>query len=508
MCWVLKMKIEVDGRIVLSDILDMPENEVREFFREINNTVLKKGVPKGAIAPEINSFSVDGNEIKVNIISDRHVRAPNALLRIKKAIGKFLSKYKIGVRKVVIDRCYVEIEVDNSIDRLKLPYATCKIESNTVKFVVENIEEQKIEDGLIDKLINLVKEKSLQSKYKGKTEFWKLEKKSNEKKMLFDENPTKKALELGWISEFPSIGQWIFTPPITKIFRTIEKMIIENIAVKHGFQEAIYPKLIPLEIYAKTGHLKGSAHEMYFAEPPIKRDSEIFEEFYDYVRLGEIPKDMLREKLKPPLYGVCYAQCEPFYQLFSGKIVKLEDLPLKFFDRSGPSFRWESGGVRGLERVNEFHRIEFTYIGAPQDVVEIRDALLKSAIEIVDKKLDLEWRVAQATPVYLAHEGRVSEEKGNFVHSYDLEVYLPFRGGREESNWLEITSFHVHEDHYVRSFKIKEVKKRDIWTGCTGFGLERWLVGFLAEKGFEIEKWPEEIKNMVGELPKPVNFVK
>ena len=33
------------------------------------------------------------------------------------------------------------------------------------------------------------------------------------------------------------------------------------------------------------------------------------------------------------------------------------------------------------------------------------------------------------------------------------------------------------------------------FTGCTGWGIERWIYSFLAQKGLEIDRWPEYIKD-------------
>jgi seryl-tRNA synthetase len=83
-----------------------------------------------------------------------------------------------------------------------------------------------------------------------------------------------------------------------------------------------------------------------------------------------------------------------------------------------------------------------------------------------------------------------------------VEIYLPYK-----KDWTEVGSYNVHMDKFVRSFRIKEAKNREIWTGCCGFGVSRWAVAFLAQHGLEREKWPEIIKERmreVSEVPKVV----
>jgi seryl-tRNA synthetase len=52
----------------------------------------------------------------------------------------------------------------------------------------------------------------------------------------------------------------------------------------------------------------------------------------------------------------------------------------------------------------------------------------------------------------------------------------------------------VHRDKFAKSFRIKEAKDREVWTGCCGFGTNRWVLGFLAQHGMEKEWWPEIVR--------------
>jgi seryl-tRNA synthetase len=68
----------------------------------------------------------------------------------------------------------------------------------------------------------------------------------------------------------------------------------------------------------------------------------------------------------------------------------------------------------------------------------------------------------------------------------------------------ELTSSNVHGRHYVDSFRIREAKGREVWTGCVGHGLTRWATAFLAQKGFNFEDWPKEVRERIGALPPAV----
>ena len=248
--------------------------------------------------------------------------------------------------------------------------------------------------------------------------------------------------------------------------------------------------------------VRPNRRSMFFASQPISYNLDDFEEWIDTVMvLNKAPPEKLRDFVKPPSYFLCFAQCEPFYWFFGGEIIDKKDLPVKWFDYSGPSFRWESGGLRGIERLVEFHRIEVVWMGEPDQVVEIRNQLLDRYEYFMDKVLDLEWRWAWVTPFYLEHAGEARDIKEvgeldiNQPGTIDFEAWLPYKGPRDDKDsWLEIGNISIHGTKYTSSFKIKHNKRnRIIWTGCSGFGTQRWLLAFLAQKGFDPDNWPEEV---------------
>jgi seryl-tRNA synthetase len=206
------------------------------------------------------------------------------------------------------------------------------------------------------------------------------------------------------------------------------------------------------------------------------------------------------ENLSPPEFSLAYAQCEPFYDIWGKRTLDREKLPLKFVDSYGPTWRYESGGLKGVERLSEFKRMEFVWIGSPEDVVSIRDDVRERSVEIMDKIFGVEWRVDATTAVYLEHAGeKVGKEDRDYVRTYDLSVALPFETVSRPERELEIASFHVHEDHYAKNFYWKEKKGRTLWSGCAGISPTRWAYVFLLRHGFDYAIWPKDIKKFIGE---------
>lgn len=145
-------------------------------------------------------------------------------------------------------------------------------------------------------------------------------------------------------------------------------------------------------------------------------------------------------------------------------------------------------------------------------MIEIRHEVLSRFQDLVDKTLDLEWRVDAVLPVYLEHAGSGKEEAEEVVKTHDLTTMLPFDTiSRSEERELEISNFSVHTDFYADRFGWKEKSGKTIWSGCSGMGSFRWAYVFLARWGCDFDEWPQEIKDIIkklcGEMPEALKLV-
>ncbi|MBS7650050.1 serine--tRNA ligase [Candidatus Bathyarchaeota archaeon] len=482
------------------------KNVIGEAVEEANRTILIKGVSKEHVdeAAKITSWSVYGDTIELIIESGPMVRATAGALRFKKLIESILGKkHRIGVRDLDAENIEFSIYTGSEPD----PYTRDRImaipnvskieyESGRVKVTIGPMGEYDLKNNTPDRLIARVKEiLETPEKPPPPMQTQPIVKRGDEKEVKFSKDPVQTALELGWIKEFPGRGQWIYTTPYSELFTIIRNMLIDEVAKKLGFQQFMLPKLIPLDVMRKMpGYLDDIPEGMYYCFPP-PRDPEAFREFKEVLKITKkVSAEKLKEALKDPEYVLAPAQCEPFWQFYGQETFSQEDYPYKLYDASGYTYRWEGGGAEGLVRLHEFQRIELTYLGTPKQVVEIRDSILERCIYVADKLLDMEWRVTAAIPFW-ARGGIIDVDihKSDEVPAYDLEIYLPYRGKRESSEWLEVAGCFIHKTKFVDSFNIREVKNRETWTGCSGLGLTRWVAAFLATHGFNYESWPKNV---------------
>jgi seryl-tRNA synthetase len=65
----------------------------------------------------------------------------------------------------------------------------------------------------------------------------------------------------------------------------------------------------------------------------------------------------------------------------------------------------------------------------------------------------------------------------------------------------------VNGNKYPSGFNVKCQTGEELWSGCSGVGLERWASAFFAQKGLDPANWPEEFRKRVGEIPSRIRFL-
>lgn len=507
------MKFKLKGYIAFSDNLEKAESDIKEFITQANKRLLTKGIPKDKAdeAAKIVDWKIKDDRLSLTVESGRYVRAHTAMLRIHKAAAALVgSKHKIGARKIFVNEYTIEIPLEKPLEAElpSLPYVSeVNVTQDSIIMRFRDLEESVLREYEIDRVIRLVQSFALPSLIERTTKIapGTVISRSKPRTLKFSGDPTQTSFELGWIEEYPGKGQYFYTAPLTKLFRAIEGILIEEVGEKLGFQECLFPKLIPLEIMDKMRYLEGICEGMFYVSSP-ERDPKLFEELKTKLFITrKIPYDLLRKGLKSPSYALAAAQCEPFYQYLAGKTIRKDKLPIKFMDHSGYTWRYEAGGAKGLERVFELQRIELVWAGTPEMVEEIRDQTLKESERVADDILELEWWTEVGDdPFYLV--GRFAEDRDielPDIPKYEIRAALPYRSTPEKKESMAIASCNVHGQHYVKGFSTKLETKEPIWTGCTGLGTTRWLAGFLAQHGFNPEDWPRKVRKMVEPLPPP-----
>lgn len=480
--------------------------DIETFIQEAKETILQKGVPAGRGA-KIIGWDISENGIFFDIESDRYLRAHDAFIRLRKQLAGILGKkFRIGVRGVEVEEFIVSMPSKEALQQKKIPHVKSVEFEGGMLILSLDVGEAELENKIPDRIISLIEDKIAAQSFGGKGEHWNPLWESPKKEMKFKGDPTVEAEKRGWIRRGASRGQWIHGPQMTRIFRTFEQIVLEEVIRPLGYSEMIFPKLDTWDVLKHSGHAKGVYPEIYYVCPPKTRDPAFWEEVIDHYKVTlEVPLDLISEKIDKPTGILCYAQCPSFWPFMQGRTVAEDSFPVKVFDRSGTSHRYESGGIHGMERVDEFHRIELVFIGTPDQILAHSKEMQECYKHIFNDILDLEWRMAWVTPWFMAQEGLTGLAGQKDVGTIDFEAPLPYRG--KDGEWLEFQNLSVNGDKYPKGFNVKSQSGKDVWSGCSGIGLERWASTFLAQKGLDPENWPDAFRKKVGEIPKGIRFM-
>jgi len=505
------MRFELEATLTFSDEIEDAKEDVEAIISKANDDLLRRGVPvevEGGGAQVID-FSVEQDKLSLNIVSDRYVRAHDAVLRLKKAFNQELGpEYHVGVREVKIDQYEIQFELDREAkEDFSLPYVDeIEIDGKNCELNISGLTQEQLSKNYVDRIINRVKEKIEAQYYEGKEEMWELLWKSEEKKMVWEEDPTEAMEEKGWIKRGPTKGKWFYRPEAAKILKTLEDIVIEEVLKPLGFQEIIESMMVPFDVWIDTGHMEGIPNEAYYISEPTTRNPEEWEEIIDEIKITkDVPLEKLDEMTETPKAGICYAQCPVIYWSFRNETISDDSLPVLLYENTVPSTRYESGGRHGIERVDEFHRIEPVYIGTKEQLVELKEKLLERYKHVFEDVLDIEWRMAKVEPFYLQQAGGKKKEEEADLGTVDFEAYLPYKGARGESEWLEFGNLSIFRK-YTDAFNIKSQTEK-LLSGCTGIGIERWAIAFLAQKGLEPKDWPGKFRSYLGDMPEGIELL-
>jgi len=475
--------------------------------KEANSQLFAKGVPKG-VPPEevgrITRWEAEGNLLNLELESGGYTRAHDALFRFRKYLAQTLGKFHLGLREIEVRDFGIGLvgEIsENAIPRLPFIRGV-KRKIGGVHLDLQ-VTTQDLENRVPDRIVRLIEEKIQAADYGGKTEHWELTYESPKRKRVYSGNPTEEMEKRHWIRHGSSRGQWIFGPQPIQLFQTFTSIVEDEIIKPLGFSEMVFPKVDTWEVLSRSGHAKGVYPEIYYVCAPKTRDPGFWEDVADYFKVtGEVPVGMLRDRIDGPVGALCYAQCPSFWPFVQGRTVATASLPVKIFDRSGTSHRYESGGIHGIERVDEFHRIEIVWFGTVDQTVKMAEELHKAFTKVFNELLEIEWRCAKVTPWFMAQEGIIGPCGCESVGTTDYEGILPYSG-----TWLEFQNVSVNGDKYPKGFNVKIQSGEECWSGCSGIGLERWTAVFLAQKGFDPAGWPAAVKKRVGTLNEVFRFL-
>jgi seryl-tRNA synthetase len=200
----------------------------------------------------------------------------------------------------------------------------------------------------------------------------------------------------------------------------------------------------------------------------------------EQVANADDPADAAVSALQPCATALQPAVCYHVYAALHGQTLTAPHT----CTLSGTCWRHEVGRFAPLERGWAFKMREIVCVGGPGDVAELRSRGIEEATSLAHR-LGLRHELVQATDPFFAPtaRGRALLQR---VRALKHELMLPLGNGRT----VAAASFNDHAQFFGEAFNIKDADGALAASGCSAFGIERWLLAVLVEHGTDPRNWP------------------
>lgn len=251
--------------------------------------------------------------------------------------------------------------------------------------------------------------------------------------------------------------------------------IFKSIALSLNATEKMYPVLLPMKGYEKTGYLKTSPQYSIFCCCPNEEISELM----------QLSDSIDMKRLTDPQEALSPAACFHTYLEYTDKQLP-EPILITFIQnvfRNEGRFNWSDFG-----RLKDYHVREIVFIGSTDYVVDMREKILSRTIEIL-KELGIYSSISIATDPFIVPKMQ-KFKKLQLQDATKFELRLSYSKDQQ----ISCASFNLHGTAFSHPFNISVNGIDETVTGCVGFGIERWVLAFLCQFGIEPDKWPLKIR--------------
>jgi seryl-tRNA synthetase len=296
-------------------------------------------------------------------------------------------------------------------------------------------------------------------------------------------------VERGWMHDYGK-GQVAYSGPVLKLARLVNEKAGELYVKAFNAKDGHFPAMIDADTLHKCGYFDSHPNAVTFLGN-VMEDFDAIEEF----RLANSCSEgaLLPKQEHIHIDGMCLnpAACFPCYPTLKGQ---------SFPDGAcytwmGRVFRYESRNINGLDRLYEFNVRELVFVGSEDYCRDVRRKALP-VIEELAAFFDIDCRVQTATDPFFA---TVSAAKKFFQAAQEVknEIKIPALGSDGQVKQLACGSVNLHGAFFGQRFDIRDGEGNPAQTGCVGLGIERWVLACFTQHGFEPERWPKAVRDII-----------
>lgn len=275
---------------------------------------------------------------------------------------------------------------------------------------------------------------------------------------------------------------------LLRLFRFFERWF-RTLAATFGAEDNHYPAMIPAGLLAEMGYFGHFPQHVtlccHFPDSlPVLEAvaAEASTAPADIAALGR----RFASRLAPPGHVLTPGVCLPCY--CQQRDVVLPPAAVRTLTMQNHVFRYEANSFRPLARAWDFSVRDIVFFGGNADLVRLRAAVMERVFEFC-QNLDLDVTLELANDPFFLDGSR---DKAVYQRMGEVKYELLFRLPQRDAP-LAASSFNLHRDFYTSLYNTRRSDGTLAESACMGFGLERWLYGFISQKGLDPAHWPDAV---------------
>ncbi len=293
----------------------------------------------------------------------------------------------------------------------------------------------------------------------------------------------------GWMHDYGK-GQVAYSGPVLKLAKLINDKSGELYKAAFDAKDSHFPAMIDADTLHKCGYFDSHPNAVTFVGNVIE-DFDAIEEFRRANSCSEGALMPAQDHIH--IDGMCLnpAACFPCYPTLTGQ--KFEEG--QCYTWLGRVFRYESRNINGLDRLYEFNVRELVFVGN-EDYVRSCRAKALPIVEELASFMDIDCQVQTATDPFFA---TVSAAKKFWQAAQEVknEIKIPALGNDGSQKMLACGSINLHGNFFGKRFGFTCENGEPAQTGCVGLGIERWVLAAFTQHGFDEQRWPEAVRNII-----------
>ncbi|EHP41661.1 hypothetical protein OR16_17681 [Cupriavidus basilensis OR16] len=146
-------------------------------------------------------------------------------------------------------------------------------------------------------------------------------------------------------------------------------------------------------------------------------------------------------------------------------------------------------------RMQMFRQREYVRLGNAGQIISFRQEWMARGQQLATL-LELPHEVEVANDPFFGRGGKIVADSQREL-KLKFELLIPINEGAPPTACM---SFNYHMDHFGQVWTLRTADGEPAHTGCVGFGIERLTLALLRHHGFELSRWPKDVRATLGGL--------